>query len=545
MFTNPEVTWIRDEHQAIIIARKILHTDGEPEYNPMYRDRCKLMANGSLRLDRITDADAGNYLVNVMDKNEFTSWIIPYYLEVYGYLVINGALGGSAYFNVSEPTTTDVSWQYKSPQALEPERLRCNNKLIKKCETKNGSLILYNITYNDEGEYIMTYIMTECKKEERYYLQVYDYLSAPVLRSNHTRFVTNGTNVTLRCDAEQYQNVTAYTFYQDQTPICFEPNVICRGRYLDFTPITEKHSGSYTCTIRNPISNNTSDFLNLTVLAPVTVVTVTSDTSGALWAGEDSVSLYCTAQGSPITFSWSLNGNPVSSIPPYYITQSDSPPSSNLTISPVSKNDIGSFTCTASSLKNNKSSNAANLNINWYPEGIIQCIAKTTSQTVQLGCKWSRGKPAAYVTMVYNNTTEINLDGVSREVALSSIIRGSNLICNGIQLERTSSCVLLFYPISQQGLNGEVIAGIVTGILAGIVFTGVIVYFVLRRDQMKPKMSANEGADLPPPNIYENISPGVRIDKPPASKQDTISEFQQMQHKEQPLYCNVMLGRQK
>ncbi|XP_056399918.1 carcinoembryonic antigen-related cell adhesion molecule 1-like [Hyla sarda] len=449
--------------------------------------------------------------------------------------VVNGSLGGSAYFNVcvSNENNERVKWKYMGNE------LETNLQSEKYEKYPNGSLILYNITYNHEGEYIMTLPVDgqDVTIIESYYLKVYGDLSVPFLRSNQTKF-GNGTNVTLQCNAEHNHNVTSYTFYRDQTPICSEPNVICRGSSLYFTPITEKDSGSYICTIQNPMSKNTSNVLNLTVLSPVSAVTLTSNSSGDLWAGQDSVSLYCTAQGSAISFSWSMNGNPVSSDAPYNITKINYPPKSILTISPVSKNDIGPFTCTASNLEDTKASNEISLNINWYPEGNIQCTAQTTSQTVQLGCSWSGGNPAANVTMIHNDLNKTKLDLFYRKVPLSNIIEGSNLTCNGNHMGRTSSCVLLFFPISQQRLKDEVIAGIILGILVGLVIIGVTVYFVFRREQIKPKMLINDHNDSSSSShIYENTLPMARTDMMPSSKQDPIYE-----QKQQPLYCNVLLG---
>ncbi|XP_069802817.1 carcinoembryonic antigen-related cell adhesion molecule 1-like [Dendropsophus ebraccatus] len=266
-------------------------------------------------------------------------------------------------------------------------------------------------------------------------------LSAPVLDSNSS-FVTGG-NVTLQCDAGN-QDVTAYTFYRDQTPICSEPHVTCRGSSLDFTPISESDSGSYTCTIQNPVSSSTSQPVQWTVSAPISLVMLSSKTSGTLWAGQDSVSLHCSAQGSAISFSWSLDGKPLSSNPPYNITQSDSPPESTLTISPLSKNDTGPFTCTASNLVNSETSNELNLSLNWYPEDSIACSTQFIDDMIQLECSWPGGQPEANVTMIFNNIEETGQNEVTRNVSLGQSPGRSNLTCVGKHLGKSFSCTLIF-----------------------------------------------------------------------------------------------------
>lgn len=99
------------------------------------------------------------------------------------------------------------------------------------------------------------------------------------------------------------------------------------------------------------------------ITAEVTAVMVTSNASGLVWVEQESVSLHCSAWGSAVNFSWSLNREPLPQDPRYHITQSDSPPQSNLIISPVSKSDAGRFTCTASNKLNNATSSGLTLSM--------------------------------------------------------------------------------------------------------------------------------------------------------------------------------------
>ncbi|KAM3910427.1 cell adhesion molecule CEACAM1-like isoform 1-T1 [Leptodactylus fuscus] len=386
--------------------------------------------------------------------------------------VVNGALGGSVHFSVSLPSEANgaVQWNSKgilvallSPGSAPQYYGQC----VRRCNVySNGSLTMDNIVYTDEGEYTMTAFNSDSAPvtSETFQLRVYATLSKPDLRILSSSLV-NGTNVTLYCDAGS-PNVTTYIFYRgEKTVNCSEPHVTCREAYLDFTPITESDSGSYTCSIQNPVSSSTSDPQSLNVSAPVSAVSLTSNTSGALWAGQDSVSLYCTAQGSDITFSWRLNGLPLSSNPPYNITGGESPPTSTLTISPISRSHSGPFTCTATNWLNNETSNGINLEINWTPNGNIQCTANAIDHTnVQLGCSWSGGKPAANVTMIFNNTQDTRPNEVYRNVTSGSNIQGSNLTCNGDQLGTTqSSCSVTFEPLNSTGLPNNTLSNVTEG----------------------------------------------------------------------------------
>ncbi|XP_075696386.1 hemicentin-1-like [Rhinoderma darwinii] len=388
--------------------------------------------------------------------------------------VANGAFGGSVDFDVFVPLPDiyHIEWTFgetgnvtvvaqiyigEFPQFHPQYRGRCELFI-------NGTLRLNNLTYADEGDYNL-YVFDQnnfTTHIKLYELQLFPILHAPSLHILSDRIVA-GTNVTLQCDAGN-QNVTTYTFYRDQKTICTEPHVICRGSFLDFRPISGNDNGIYTCSIQNPVSTSTSNSQNLAVTAPVSAVTLTSNTSGVLRAGEDSVSLYCSAQGSVITFSWSLNGKPVPPNPPYYITQSDSPPNSNLIIRPVSKNDTGPFTCTASNLANSETGNALRLSLAWNPEGDVLCLAESGNDGyVVLGCSWPGGNPPANVTMKFNNILKTAWTTVTRNVSRNNNLQGSNLTCLGDQKGKTSLCELVFEPPQSPQHNNSAIIEIIEG----------------------------------------------------------------------------------
>ncbi|KAG9466739.1 hypothetical protein GDO78_016189, partial [Eleutherodactylus coqui] len=320
----------------------VMFETGEPaQYNPLYKGRCELFVNGTMRLHEISYADGGTYIVKLYNPDTFTSYV------------------------------------------------------------------------------------------QRYQLNIYGMLSAPVLKSNSP--LISGTNVTLHCDAGN-QNVTTYTFYHNQNIISSESRVTSRGSFLDYKPISENDSGSYSCTIQNPISSSTSNSIIVTVSVPVSSVTLTSDTSGLLWPGIDSVSLHCSARGTNVSYSWSMDDEPLPENPRYHLSQNNSTliiNPSTLTISPVSKNDTGPFTCSASNLINSETSNELTLGLNWYPKGNIGCIVQGHDSLLQLDCNWPGGHPAANVTMIFNNIEEMGQSKVTRNVSLTQDSQRSTLTCIG------------------------------------------------------------------------------------------------------------------
>ncbi|XP_068097536.1 carcinoembryonic antigen-related cell adhesion molecule 1-like isoform X1 [Hyperolius riggenbachi] len=477
----------------------------------------------------------------------------------------NGVYGGSVSLNESIPfTNPSISWSFNQTVVVavravdrEPE---CVGTYKGRCTLLiNGTLILDSLTNTDDGIYTMTAQPPDLTaiRTSTYQLKVYPPLSAPVLSSNSTNNnkLVSGTYVSLHCDGGN-QSITRYIFFRDGKDVCSGRNVACSDSYLHFQPITVSDSGNYTCVIQNPVTSNTSNTLQLAVSAPVSDVRLTSNASGYLWPGinstsltcsalgtdvsytwslkgvplpqnlryqltqgnsvltispvsdnddgpftctasnwinnmpsnnltfnlaanvsnvsltsnssgesriwaeEDSVYLHCSADGTEVHFSWALNGKPLSNDPHYHITTSVSPPSSDLTISPISKNDTGSFTCEASNLisKENKS---VTFNLGWRPEGNISCSAEASGTDVNLMCSWLGGNPAANVSLIFNNQTMTEHNNVTRSVSTSSSIQGSNLTCQGDQLGKTSQCTVeLERPKAPGHDNNSVTKGI-------------------------------------------------------------------------------------
>ncbi|KAM4015303.1 cell adhesion molecule CEACAM5-like [Anomaloglossus baeobatrachus] len=283
---------------------------------------------------------------------------------------VNGTYGGSVYFDAFAdlPDEYRIAWilgeignvtvivEVNPGHAPEYHpRYRGRSQIF-----RNETLRLENLTYADEGHYGL-YVFNENTFETQivsYNLTLYAFLNIPTLGITSEGIVA-GTDVTLQCD-DGSQMVTSYTFYRDGQKIICSDRVICRGSFLDFTPISESDSGSYTCTIQNPVSANTSNPRSLNVAVPVSAVTLTSNTSHLLlWPGRDSVALRCSSNGTDVTYSWSLDGAALPQDPRYQPTQNNSA----LIISPISPKDHGYFMCTARNWINSENSSRVNLNL--------------------------------------------------------------------------------------------------------------------------------------------------------------------------------------
>ncbi|XP_073426877.1 cell adhesion molecule CEACAM1-like [Dendrobates tinctorius] len=462
---NREIIW-RTEGGAIFIARIVNNIP--PTYNASYVNRTQLFPNGTLRLEKLTDADKRIYIVIVTNQDDFTAQTENYQLGVFPPLSAP-VLSSNVTINKPFVNGTDVTLQCDARNQTvtsytfyrDGQKIICSERLI--CR---GSFLDFTpVADYDGGSYTCTIqnpISTNTSNSLN--LTVYYPVSDVTITSNLSGLVWPGLDsVTLKCSA-QGTNVR-YSWSLKGAPISGGTEYILTddNKTLIINPVSTNDNGSFICTAKNIINSLNSSDVMFNLATRVSAVTLTSNTSVVLWAGEDSVSLYCSAQGSAITFSWSLNGSQVSSKPPYSITQSDSPPNSNLTISPVSKTDTGPIICQATNRANNMNSSAANFNIKWSPDGNIVCTAQPIGQILELGCSWPGGNPAANVTMIFDDVQNTLINEVFRNVSSSSNIHGSNLTCNGNQ-RRTSSCVLIFEPPkSPDHKNDSVTSGTVGG----------------------------------------------------------------------------------
>ncbi|XP_040182552.1 carcinoembryonic antigen-related cell adhesion molecule 1-like [Rana temporaria] len=661
---------------------------------------------------------------------------------VLAYKVENGTFGKSVYFYESVPTQVIpfIQWIFNDntiAQIIPFGTPVCiGNQYTGRCNLyENGTLRLNSLTLADEGNYTMTaqYPNTTLIKRSIYELRVYNVLNAPVLSSNSTsNNLIGGTYVSLHCNANG-QTVTTYTFYLNGKN-CSGSHVTCQDANLYFQPITGIDSGRYTCTIQNPVSSSTSNTLHLNVSDPVSDVKLTSNISGwvwpgidvvsltcsargtnityswslqgvplppdsryhftvnntvltisnvtandtgnftctatnwinnqtsnevnltlgskisavtltgnisgsYIWVGEDSVSLHCSADGSNVTFFWTLNGALITPGSQYRISEGDSPLLSNLLISPVSKTDAGPFICAASNRLGSKTSNALNLSLAWNPEENIACSVMPDGQDFKLGCSWSGGHPEANVSLTFNGTTENGTNNVTSPASIGDV-QGTDLTCLGDQLGRKSLCTLRIGPpealghdnttitdtrvggtvnltvtlelglpatftwlhslssqskesiqiressesstnfsssylirdvtvndagkyeciakniigtqsflfivsVTENGLTGGAIAGIVIGVLAGVTLIGIAVFFIVKK---KTHIGRNKRVSEPeyhletpenqtyvnvPEHIYERTLPGTQ------GNTSQESHYEQLAHNDKSIYSNM------
>ncbi|XP_040182789.1 carcinoembryonic antigen-related cell adhesion molecule 1 isoform X2 [Rana temporaria] len=196
--------------------------------------------------------------------------------------------------------------------------------------------------------------------------------------------------------------------------------------------------------------------LSLT-LAPASPTELTSNVTGWVWEG-GAVSLYCSTQLTNASFIWHVDGDLLPGGDQYHIFVDPLGPNSTLTISPVFRNNTGSYTCFAYNSTLNETSNALNLSVAKPPSNpSIYCRSDGYTEQVLLGCFWAGGQPSADVKLSFNGTVKEGKDEVTWTVSLDYEVRQPELVCQGDQLGKTSECKIVFErPLSSSHNNNAV-----------------------------------------------------------------------------------------
>ncbi|XP_072282754.1 V-set and immunoglobulin domain-containing protein 10-like [Pyxicephalus adspersus] len=179
-------------------------------------------------------------------------------------------------------------------------------------------------------------------------------------------------------------------------------------------------------------------------LAPASATELTKSSRGWVWEGK-SVSLQCSTQVVNATFSWKVNENVLPTSDRYHFFKNKAGTNSTLTISPVFRNDTGSYTCEVFNTTVKEISNAQNISVAKPTDSLaIGCIARSGTGGVLLTCSWIGGQPAAIIELSFNGTIETGLNKVDRSVHLDYDAQQPEFICLGNHVGKTTKCKMTF-----------------------------------------------------------------------------------------------------
>ncbi|XP_054477318.1 LOW QUALITY PROTEIN: carcinoembryonic antigen-related cell adhesion molecule 5-like [Anoplopoma fimbria] len=165
------------------------------------------------------------------------------------------------------------------------------------------------------------------------------------------------------------------------------------GSTLTIVSVTRYDQGPFRCQVFNPVSNDTSGPVNLSINLRVANVVVTSNTTDML--EYSTVRLSCSSSGSFLSFLWLNSSSEVKESDRVQLSHGGS----TLTIVSVTRYDQGPFRCQVFNPVSNDTSGPVNLSINYGPENIILTISPSQENYVEgsditLSCS-ADSRPAA------------------------------------------------------------------------------------------------------------------------------------------------------
>ncbi|XP_073458209.1 cell adhesion molecule CEACAM1-like [Aquarana catesbeiana] len=365
-----------------------------------------------------------------------------------------------------------------------------------------------------------------------------------------------------------FKNATVAQSFPGGTPGCVGLYVGRCELYVNGTlrldRLTSEDEGNYSMTAQYPNSTIIkSSLYGLRVYNPVSDVKLTSNISGVVWPGLNSVSLTCSARGTKVNYSWSLQGVPLPQDSPYHFTENNTV----LTMSPVTANDNGTFTCTAYSWINNETSNGINLTLGsgisavtltsntsgsyiWVGEESVSLHCSSDGSNVTFLWKLNGGSlpqgPQYHISSQGDSPPHSNLliSPISKTDAGPFTCQASNPLGN--ETSNALNLSLAFCPTatalcqtSGSGLGGGEIAGIVLGTVCGIFILEVIVYFVLKAKRKTPSSTVYENAHVPEQHTYERTMPGTQ------GKSSQESNYEELTHKDKSIYSIMESASEK
>ncbi|XP_033014657.1 hemicentin-1-like [Lacerta agilis] len=467
-----------------------------------------------LLISHLSLNDAGKYTCNA--TNDVTGLFSHTSLEisVLGYVTnITISDSGKAIENnitvlncTSAGTNVSYSWLRGNESLVVGERISLSNN--------NQVLTINPTSRNDSDSYSCYGYNTFSNDSTSYLLNVLYGPDVPVIGPSE-HYYAEGSNLTLSCTADS-NPAAQYTWSFNET------SDIGSGSQLSVHNLQFHHSGNYTCKAFNNETNANSTFANWEIWVLETLSDPILWPAEAIVAENATVSLECnTSNSQDVTVTWFKGSNPVLDKAVLFNRNR------TLTLTGVSKDEEGVYTCNATNPVSNAKSNPSKISLAYGPNNVK--LNQTGTVTLKLGSHLAllcaaESLPEAQFRWLFNNT-DMNVAANTFSTELTTWEDEGTYTCQAYNsvVNKTASASVNVKLTEQEslpsdtGLNSGQIAGIVIGCVLGVALIGGLGYFLCTKTSLGRTEQHSSNGNIP---SAPGRNQGVTDTKPTPGEED-------------------------
>uniref|UniRef100_A0A670IUJ9 Ig-like domain-containing protein n=1 Tax=Podarcis muralis TaxID=64176 RepID=A0A670IUJ9_PODMU len=406
----------------------------------------------------------------------------------------------------SAGTNVSYSWLRGNESLVVGERISLSN---------NNQVLTFNPTSRNDSDSYSCYGYNSFSNDSTSYLLnvLYGPDVPEIGPSEH--YYAEGSNLTLSCTADS-NPAAQYTWSFNET------SDIGSASQLSIHNLQFHHSGNYTCKAFNNETNASSTSASREIWVLETLSNPVLWPAEAIVAENASVSLQCnTSNRLDVNVTWFKDSNPVLDKAVLFNRNR------NLTLTAVSKDEEGMYTCKATNPVSKATSNPSKISLAYGPNNVK--LNQTGTVTLKLGSRLAllctaESLPEAQFRWFFNHTN-MNVTANTFSTDLTAWEDGGNYTCqayNSVVKKLASASVNVKLTTQEStppgsGLTPGQIVGIVIGCVLGVALIGGLGYFLFTKTALGRTEQHSSNGNIP---SAPGRNQGVTDTKPTPGEED-------------------------